>query len=135
MKLVKSKDLEEREEENPDNIFTIGDESEKNKTLDNLINEGQQSLNWDKISPLIRHEGQAPPMIMDNIEEVINANVIGVKARNLPSRSDLSVLTSYFDPNSRKWLEAKRASHPFISVKMIKINPRRNNKEESSTTT
>ena len=72
---------------------------------------------------------------MDNIEEVINANVIGVKARNLPSRTDLSVLTSYFDPNSRKWLEAKRASHPFISVKMTKINPRRDNKEESSTST
>ena len=53
MEHVKSKDLEEREEKNPDNIFNIGDESEKNKTLDDLINEEQQSLNWDKIYPLI----------------------------------------------------------------------------------
>ena len=109
-----------------------------------MINEIQQpELDWNKLAPLMRHEGKAHPIIMDNINEVImddmteviNANVIGVKARDLPSASDLSVLTSYFDHNSKKWLEAKRASHPFISVKMTKINPRKNNKEDSSTTT
>ena len=107
MEHIKAKDSEEREEMNPNNTFDIGDKNEKNKILDDLINEGQQSLNWNKISPLIRHEGTAPPIIMDNVNEVINANVIGVKARSLPSISDLSVLTSYFDPNSRKWLEQK----------------------------
>ena len=91
----------------------------------------------------MRHEGKALPIIMDNVNEVvmddmtkvINTNVIGVKTKDLPPTSDLSVWTSYFDHNSKKWLEAKRASHPFISVKMTKINPKKNNKEESSTTT
>ena len=53
MEHIKAKDLEEREEMNPNNSFDIGDKNEKNKILVDLINEGQQSLNWNTISPLI----------------------------------------------------------------------------------
>ena len=92
-------------------------------------------LNWSKSLPLTRYEGEAPPIFMDNIDEVMDINTIGVKTRNLPSQTDLSVLTLHFDPSSGKWLEFKRASHPFISVQMIKIDPRKNNKKDSETTT
>ena len=135
MKLIKSMDLKEREDLNPDNTFNIGEKDEKNEILDNLINEEQEVLDWSKVSPLIRYEGKPPPIIMDNIDKIIDINTIGVKTRNLPSQTDLSVLTSQFDPSSRKWLEAKRASHPFISAQMTKIDPRKSNREDSETTT
>ena len=50
-----------------------------------------------------------------------------MKIRDLPSNNDLSVLTSHYDPSTNKWLESRRASHPFISVRMTKINPRKRN--------
>ena len=87
----------------------------------------------EKIAPLMRHKDNEDPIIMDNVNKVVldnvNANVLGVKASNI------SKLTSYFDHKSNKWLESKRASHPFISVKMTKINPKKNNKDDSATTT
>ena len=58
-----------------------------------------------------------------------------VKMRNLPSKTDLLVLTSHYDSSSGKWLESRRASHPFISVKMTKIDPERNNKNDTMATT
>ena len=130
--MSKKREFEERV--NPDNILTIKDDTENNDTLNAIIKEVQQpELEWDKIAPLLRHEDNEDPIIIDNINEVvpdnIDANVLGVKASNL------SVLTSYFDHKANKWLESKRASHPFISVKMTKINPKKNNKDDSDTTT
>ena len=40
----------------------------------------------------------------------------------------LSVLTSYYDHKTDKWYEDNRASHPFISVDVTKINPMKRNK-------
>ena len=50
-----------------------------------------------------------------------------MKIRDLPSSHDLCVLTSYYDPSTHKWLESRRASDPFISVRMTKINPKKSN--------
>ena len=129
---VKTREFEERI--NPDNAFTISDKAENNDALAEIINESQQpELDWNKVAPLMRHENEEHPIIMDNVNEVVmdnaNANALGIKASNL------SVWTSYFDHSSKKWLESKRASHPFISVKMTKIDPKKNNKDDSSTTT
>ena len=67
--------------------------------------------------------------------EEININSAGIKARSIPSTIDLSVLTSVFDHGSGKWLESKRATHPFISVKITRIDPRNQNRNSSETTT
>ena len=64
-------------------------------------------------------------------ENIINTNALRV----LPSTTDLSVLTSVFDHSKGKWLESSRASHPFISVRITKIDPTNNNKNSSPTTT
>ena len=47
---------------------------------------------------------EGPPL------EELNINSAGVKARSLPSTTDLSVLTSVFDHGSGKWMESRRAT-------------------------
>ena len=86
-------------------------------------------MNWSKAFPMTRYTEDAPPIILNNIEEVTELNVCNndVKIRDLPSSTGLSVLTSYYDKRSGKWLESRRASHPFIKVKMTKISPENNN--------
>ena len=54
-------------------------------------------------------------------------------ARSAPS-NDLKVITCYLDKASGKWIEARRSSHPFISVNVTKINPQGNNRKEGGTT-
>ena len=125
---------------NPDNVFPINDKATDNDTFKEIIEEIQEpELNWNKIAPLIRHEDDGSPIIMDNVNEIVvdevNTNVLGVLPQNGPSTSNLSVLTSYFDHNAQQWLKTKRATHPFISVEMTKINPRNNNRSDSKTTT
>ena len=67
--------------------------------------------------------------------EELNINSAGIKARSIPYTTNLSVLTSVFDHGSGKWLESRRATHPFISVKITKIDPRNQNRKASETTT
>ena len=73
-------------------------------------------MNWNKVAPLIRHEDDNLPIIMDNVNEIImddvNTNVLSVSPQSVSAASNLSVLTSYFDHKSNRWLETKRASHP-----------------------
>ena len=112
-------DLQDREEENPENIIEISDTTDNNDLLDSLIKEDSDTIDWSKALPMTRYEDKAPPIILDNIEEVEELNVCNsdIQLRDYP---DLSVLTSYWDTESGKWLESQRASHPFIAVKMTK---------------
>ena len=130
-------DLQEREEENPENRIEISDTADNNVILDSLIKEDSDTIDWSKALPMTRYEDKAPPIILDNIEEVeeLNVNTSDIQLRDFPSLSDLSVLTSYWDSESGKWLESRRASYPYIAVKMTKINPRNNNSDDSKCTT
>ena len=85
-------------------------QAKKNDILKDLINEEQEIIHWSKALPLTRYEGEAPPIILDNMDKVIEICNSDVKMRNLPSKTDLSVLTSHFDPSSGKWLESRRAA-------------------------
>ena len=104
--------------------------------------ENSDSINWEKALPMTKYEGKAPPIILDNIEEVILDNIEEVgelevcnSEIQLRDHPNLSVLTSYWDEKSEKWLEAERASHPFIAVKLTKINPKKNNSPDSDCST
>ena len=79
---------------------------------------------------------------MDNIDEVIPDKTDEVEELEicnseiqLRDHPSLSVLTSYWDEKSEKWLDTERASHPFIAVKVTKINPMKNNHPESKIAT
>ena len=135
--LAKSTDPKQREEMNPENKFAIDDTEANNEILEAMIKEKSKSLNWEKVLPMVRYPNEAPPIILDNIDEVTDMNVCNneIKLRDVPSTRDLSVLTSHYDSSTGKWLESRRASHPFISVKMTKICPAENNKDTSLTTT
>ena len=127
MEYTKATDLKEREMENPGNDIKIEDTEKNNDILESLLEDHSETINWNKALPSIRYSEKAPAIILDNIEEITEANVYpsDVKIRDLPSNHYLSVLTSHYDPTTNKWLESKRASHPFISVKMTKINPKK----------
>ena len=126
----------------------MSDTVENNELLETMINEGSESINWNKALPMTKYEGKAPPIILDNIDEVnkiddvmLNSieedgelEVCNVGEIRLRDNPNLSVLTSYWDEKSEKWLEAERASHPFIAVKMTKINPAKNNSPVSKCT-
>ena len=136
MEYTKATDLKERESENQGNDIKIDDTDKNNDILESLIEDQTDTIYWVKALPLTRYTSEAPAIILDNIEEVPEANVCtsDVKVRDLPSSSDLSVLTSHYDPSTHKWLQSRRASHPFISVKMTKINPRKGNVCEDQST-
>ena len=108
MERTKSIDLQEREEMNPENVIEIGETNENNEILDSLIKEDSNTINWDKAFPMTRYANEAPPIILNNIDEVTEINICTneVKMRNLPSKTDLSVLTSHYDKHSGKWLES-----------------------------
>ena len=133
---AKSLDLQEREEID-NNTFKIGDTKENIDILDSLIEEDSDNMNWSKAIRMTRYTEEAPPIILNNIEEVTELNVCNndVKIRDLPSTTGLSVLTSFYDNKIGKWLESRRASHPFIKVKMTKINPEKNNSFDTQSTT
>ena len=67
------------------------------------------------------------------MEEVIPTEAIacpiGVNIRDSPS-NHYSVLTSYLNKETGKWHESRRASHPFLSCHLTKINPDRRSKRE-----
>ena len=134
---TKSKDLKQREDMNPENEIIIDETEENNKILDDMIKENSDSIDWEKALPLTRCPDKAPPIILDNIDEVTDLNVCNneIKIRDIPSITDLSVLTSHYNHSTGKWLESRRASHPFISVKMTQINPADDNKDTSLTST
>ena len=50
---------------------------------------------------------------------------------NTPSNS-FEILTSHWDDETQKWHEATRASHPYITVRLTKINPHQRNKREKA---
>lgn len=131
MKVIKKIDFNKRMKKNPDNNFIIQKEVDE-EILNNLTS--WNDLNWEKASPLTRYEGEAPPIILDNIieEEKISINASAAVGR-APS-GDMKVLTCYLDKASGKWIKGRRVSHPYISVNVTKINPHRNNKRESDTT-
>ena len=58
--------------------------------LESLLEEQSEIINWDKAMPLTRYTEEAPPIILDNIEEINATNVC-------TSEIKLSVLTSYYD--------------------------------------
>ena len=62
---------------NPDNKFSI------QKDLDDetikYLTDGDE-LNWGKASPLTRYEGEAPPIILDNI---IESNSLSINAATM----------------------------------------------------
>ena len=114
---------------NSENNYT--NEKEVNdEILNNIIEENNKKLNWDKVLPLARYAGEAPPIILDNVidEENIKINASAVLHKG-PS-NHMRVLTCYLDKTSGRWIEARRASHPFISVNVTKINPHQNNKKK-----
>ena len=39
--------------------------------LQDMIDEGSESINWNKVLPMAKYEGKAPPIILDNIDEII----------------------------------------------------------------
>ena len=98
-----------------------------------LINDDSGFLNWAKAQDLIRYPEYPESINLDRIDKVhpaeVNANPIGVSIRDSPS-DHYSVLTSYLDTKTGKWYESKKASHPFLSVHVTKINPDKNNELE-----
>ena len=72
---AKSLDLKECEEINPDNKFEIGETKENIDILDALIEEDSETMNWSKPFPMTRYTEEAPPIILNNIEEVTELNV------------------------------------------------------------
>ena len=91
------------------------------------------NLDLDKALPLARYAGEAPPIILDNIIEEENIRINASAVLHKGPSNDMRVLTCYLDRSSGKWVEASRASHPFISINVTKINPHQNNKKESDT--
>ena len=59
---------------NPENNIDIDDTNERNEILESLIKEVADIINWDKAFPLTRYTSEAPPIIIDNIEEVSDLN-------------------------------------------------------------
>ena len=89
---------------NPENIIEIEENTANNEILDSIINENSETLNWNKVLPMTRYLNEAPPIILDNIEEVTEINICTnkIKLRDIPSRTDLSVLTSHYDNSTGK---------------------------------
>ena len=106
MEYTKATDLKEREMENPGNDIKIEDTEKNNDILESLLEDHSETINWKKALPLTRYSEEAPAIILDNIEEVPEANICptDMKVRDLPPRCDLSVLTSHYDPSTNKWL-------------------------------
>ena len=75
-----------------------------------------------------------PPNKIENIDEVIPTEVsacpIGVDIRDNLS-NHYSVLTAYFNKVTGKWHGSRRASYPYLSVNITKIDPCKRNKCEA----
>ena len=93
---AKSTDLNQREEMNPDNVIEIDETDKSSEILESMIKENPETLNWEKVLPLTRYKNEAPAIILENIDEVTELNVCTneVNIRDLPSKTDLSVLPS-----------------------------------------
>ena len=130
MKLVKKIEFTDRMEKNPYNNFTLQKQLD-NGAMEDLID--GDKLNWGKASPITWYETEAPPIILDNIVESNNLSINAATMRIKGPSSDLRILTCHLDKTTGKWVESRRASHPFISVNMTKINPYRGNRSEGET--
>ena len=104
MEYTKATDLRERENENPENDIKIEDTEENNDILESSLKDHTETNNWNKALPLTHYLQEAPAIILDNIEEIPEANICptDVKIRDFPSSHDLSVLTSHYDPSTHK---------------------------------
>ena len=131
IKEIKKVDFTNRMKKNPVNNFILQTQLD-NKIMEDLT-EGQE-LNWEKASPLIRYETEAPPIILDNIVESNNANINAATMRVKDSPTgDMRILTCHLDKATGKCVESRRASHPFVKINMTKINPHRGNRSEGET--
>lgn len=115
---------------NPENNFTIQKQLDE-KTMEELAEESE--LSWGKAAPYTRYETEAPPIILDNIVESDNISINAATMRVKGPTSDMRILTCHLDKATGKWVESRRASHPFIKVNMTKINPFKGNRSEGET--
>ena len=98
-----------------------------------MLKDRSDTIDWEKALKLMRYTSALPAINLDNIDEItpLEANVCPTDVDVRDSLSNhYSVLTAYYDKETKKWYEAKRASHSFISVNMTKIDPSRRNKCE-----
>ena len=68
--LTKSTDLNQREEKNPDNDIKIEETNSNNEILESMIEENSDTLDWEKVLSITRYMNEAPPIILDKIDEV-----------------------------------------------------------------
>ena len=127
METLKENEFKERMDNNPENTFT-SDKVIDDATMKELVKESE--LNWNKAAEFTRYTTEAPPIILDNVveSEPININT----TKTIPT-NNVRVNTCYMDKTTGKWIEVRRASHPYIKVNMTKINPHRSNRAESET--
>ena len=120
----------------PENSIKLEASEINDEVLDSLIKDKSETIDWGKACHVTRHTSTSPPINLENINDVepseINICPSDVTICDKPSNR-LSVLTSYYDHKTDKWYEANRASHPFISVDVTKINPMKRNKCEDYT--
>ena len=130
METMKHNDFKERMEENPENNF-VSNKIIDDKTMEELVKETE--LNWSKAAEYTRYETEAPPIIMDNLVEGDHLSTNAATMRASGPSNDMRILTCYLDKATGKWVESRRASHPYIKVNMTKIDPHRKNQAESET--
>ena len=75
---------------NPENVIEIEETNAINEILESMIKEDSDTLNWNKVLPMTRYINEAPPIIIDNIDEVTEINICTneIKMRDLPSKTD-----------------------------------------------
>ena len=116
---LKENEFKTRLENNPGNSFNSEKILDKT-TIEGLVKESE--LDWSKAAEFTRYTSEAPPIILDNVlqSETIRTNSV---------KSSVRVQTCYMDKATGRWIEVRRASHPYIKVNMSKINPRTNKAE------
>ena len=92
---------------------------EKVKTIDLSERENSDTKEFLVKDDRIKNDGEKIEVMNKETNEKIDINALRV----LPSSTDLSVLTSVFDHKKGKWQESSRATHPFISVQITRIDP------------
>ena len=130
--LQRKSELEARERDNPSNEIKVEMNENNSEEIKSLQDDNSKMLDWTKTLKIARHK-EAPLILLDNTDEVspsdANTCPISVDVRVTPS-NHYSVLTAYYDKTTGKWHESRRASHPFLSVRVTKIDPNKWNKLE-----
>ena len=124
MRYSKESDLIEREKENPENDIKVDVTDENSEIFNSLLNDQSETLDWEKSLKLMRYPNAPPAINLDNIDEIapLEENICPIDVDVRDSLSNhYSILTAYYNKETGKWYEAKRASHPFISVNKEKL--------------